>query len=301
MQSPTPPRPLRSVLYVPGDKPRALARAGDLDADAYILDLEDAVLPGAKHAAREAVVAAVAGGNFGDRLVAVRVNGPDTPWGADDLAAVAASRARTVVLPKVNGPEDVREAAGCLRRGGARPDLQIWVMAETPRGIQQIEAIAGSSEQLAVIVLGTADLAKALRLPPDPARTGLLYALSRCVLAARMQGLDILDGVFTELSNDPGLEQACRQGRQLGFDGKTLIHPAQIEAANAVFGVSADEAAAAAALIAAWDSAAAAGAGIAVVDGRMVERLHVDEARRLLALHEATRRRGPNRPDKVNQ
>lgn len=296
-----PVRPLRSVLYVPADKPRALDKARGLDADGLILDLEDAVLPAAKPSARAAAIGAVAGSGFGDRVVAIRVNGPDTPWGAEDLAAVARSEAHAVVLPKVNGPEEVREAVAQLVRCGARPALEVWVMAETPRGIQRIEAIAGSSERLAVIVLGTADLARALRLPPDPAREGLKSALTRCVLAARAQGLDILDGVFTKIGDDPALRDSCLQGRQLGFDGKTLIHPAQIGIANEVFGVSAAEASAAAELIAAWESAAAEGAGIAVVDGRMVERLHAEEARRLVALYKATRPGAQDQPTKVNK
>ena len=300
MNTHTPAKPLRSVLYVPGDKPRALSKARDLDADGFILDLEDAVLPAAKADARTAAVAAVAGG-WGDSTVAIRINGLDTEWGEADLAAVASSEADAVVLPKVDGPDGVRAALDRLAASGARPELKIWVMAETPRGIQQIDDIAACSDRVAVIVLGTADLGKALRLPADPAREGLAYALARCVLAARAHGLDILDGVFPELGNLPGLRESCLQGRRLGFDGKTLIHPGQIEAANEIFGVSADEASAAAALIAAWDSAASAGAGIAVVDGRMVERLHAEEARRLLALHEAGQRSRRDRPDKVEK
>jgi citrate lyase subunit beta / citryl-CoA lyase len=291
MNALTPFRPLRSVLYVPGSKPRALEKARSLPVDGLILDLEDAVLPEAKPAAREAVVKAATGGQFPDRDVIIRINGLDTPWGLDDLAAVASSPATAVLLPKVDGPQHVREAVGHLVRAGARPDLKVWVMAETPRGIQRIVEIAGSSERLAVIVMGTADLAKALRIPADNQRTGLLPALAQCVLAARAQGLDILDGVFTDVGDDSGFRESCLQGRQLGFDGKTLIHPGQIDAANEVFGVSDADAAAAAALIAAWEAAAAGGAGIAVVDGHMVERLHAEEARRLLALHGAIRRR----------
>lgn len=290
------PSPLRSVLYVPGDKPRALAKATGLAADALILDLEDAVLPGAKAAAREAVIRAAAALAGPDRTVAIRVNGLDTPWGADDLQAAASSAAHAVVLPKVSGPEDVREADGHLLRAGSRPDLRLWVMAETPRGIQQIEAIAAASPRLSAIVMGTADLAKALRLPPDPERAGLAWALARCVVAARAQGLDILDGICAEVGDSPALRASCLQGKRLGFDGKTLIHPGQIDAANEVFGISAAEASAAAAVIAAWESAAAGGAGIAVVDGHMVERLHADEARRLVALHQAEQRRRQDQP-----
>lgn len=280
------PRPRRSALYMPGSNARALAKARTLPADVIIMDLEDAVAPDAKVAARGAVVQAVAAGGFGEREVVVRINGLDTPWGADDLAAVAGSKADAVLLPKVEHGQQLRETIRRLdQAGGAQ--LPVWVMAELPQAVLAIEAIASLAPRVAVIVMGTADLAKAMRLPPDPQRLGLLPALSHCVLAARARGVDILDGIFAEFRNPSGFRDACRQGKALGFDGKTLIHPDQIAAANEIFGVSADEAAAAGQLVAAWEAAVAADQGIAVLDGRMVERLHAEEARRILALHQA--------------
>jgi citrate lyase subunit beta/citryl-CoA lyase len=280
------PRPRRSALYLPGSNPRALEKARSLDADVIVMDLEDAVAPTTKIGARQAVVGAVAAGGYGRREVVIRVNGLDTAWGADDIAAVAASGADAVLFPKVAGPHELQEALRLLdRSGGSR--LRAWVMAELPAAVLAMDSIASLAPRVTVIVMGTADLAKALRVPPDPQRLGLLAALSHCVLAARARGLDILDGIFTDLRDEPAFREACRQGKALGFDGKTLIHPAQIAAANETFGVSDQQAAAAARIVAAWESAAAAGQGIAVLDGRMVERLHAEEARRLLALHEA--------------
>lgn len=284
------PRPRRSALYMPGSNARALEKARTLDADVVILDLEDAVAPEAKPAARQAVVQALMQGGYGEREVVVRINALDTPWGAEDLVAVAGSKADAVLLPKV---EDGRQLRETLRRldqaGGTR--LPAWVMAELPSAVLAVESIASLAPRVAVIVMGTADLARAMRLPADPQRLGLLPALSGCVLAARAQGLDILDGIFTDFRDEQGLRAACRQGKALGFDGKTLIHPSQTGAANEIFGVSDEEAAAAARVIAAWEAAAATGQGIAVLDGRMVERLHAEEARRLLGLREAIGRR----------
>jgi citrate lyase subunit beta / citryl-CoA lyase len=279
-------RPRRSALYMPGSNARALEKAKDLDADVIIMDLEDAVAPETKAAARQAAVQAVAAGGYGRREVVIRVNGLDTPWGADDLAAVAGSQANAVLFPKIAGALELREALRLLDHlGGSH--LPAWVMAETPEAVLSMDPIASLAPRVTVIVMGTADLAKALRVPPDPQRHGLVAALSHCVLAARARGLDILDGIFTDLRDEPGFREACRHGKALGFDGKTLIHPAQVAVANEIFGVSDSQAAAAARIVAAWEAAAAAGKGIAVMDGRMVERLHADEARRLLALHEA--------------
>lgn len=285
-------RPRRSVLYVPGANGRAMAKCRTLPVDGVILDLEDAVLPAAKPAARDAVLAVLAEGGFAHREMVVRVNGPETPWGRADLEAVARAAGAgrgpaAVLLPKVESAATVQAAAATLARAGAPPDLALWVMAETPRGILASGEIVAASPRLQVVVMGTADLARALRLPADPDRAGLLTSLCLCVLAARAQGLDILDGVYPDLADSQGFERSCRQGKALGFDGKTLIHPGQVPAANEIFGVSPGEAAAAAELVAAWESAAAAGQGIAVLNGRMVEQLHADEARRLLALHEA--------------
>ncbi len=279
-------RPRRSALYMPGANDRALAKARTLPADVIIMDLEDAVAPEAKAEARTRVAQALAAGGYGSRELVVRVNGLDTPWGADDLAAVAGMPARAVLLPKVEDGPQLRETIRRLDQAGGG-HLPVWVMAELPQAILAIEAIAGLAPRVAAIVMGTADLGRALRLPADPVRTGLLGALGQCLLAARARGLDILDGVFPDLRDEAGLRAECRQGKALGFDGKTLIHPGQIAAANEIFGVSAEEAAAAERLLTAWESAAARGQGIAVLDGRMVERLHAEEARRLLALHRA--------------
>lgn len=280
------PRPRRSALYMPGSNARALEKAKSLPADVIILDLEDGVAPAAKPAARHAVVAAVEAGGYGHREVVVRVNGLDTAWAAEDIAAVACSGADAILFPKISSAEGLRAALAMLDRAGAR-HLPAWVMMETPEAVLRAEAIAALGPRVAVLVMGNEDLGKALRIANDPARTGLLYALSHCVLAARARGLDILDGIFTDLRDEPALREACHQGKALGFDGKTLIHPAQIDAANEIFGVSAEQAATAAKIVAAWENAAAAQRGIAVLDGRMVERLHAEEARRILALHQA--------------
>ncbi|MCL4720837.1 MAG: CoA ester lyase [Gammaproteobacteria bacterium] len=282
-------RPRRSVLYVPGSNARALDKAPTLPADALILDLEDAVLPAAKTAARQAVGRAVEAGASGNREIIVRINGLGTPWVNDDIQAMARSGAHAVLLPKVDQAADVVQLDERLARAGAPPGLAIWVMAETPRGLLDLPAIARASPRVAVIVMGTADLGKALRIPDAGHRSGLVTVMAGAVLAARAAGLDILDGVYTQLTDPAGLRPDCELGRSLGFDGKTLIHPAQIGIANEIFGVPETEAVAAAALVSAWEAAAGRGAGVAVVDGRMVERLHVDEAERRLALYRAIR------------
>lgn len=284
-------RPRRSVLYVPGANPRALAKAASLPADGLIFDLEDAVLPEGKLAARTAVIERVRAGGFGDREIVVRINGFDTEWGTADLLAAVLSGADAVLLPKVESPDTVTRAAALLQRHA--PDgLKLWIMAETPRGVLALERIVASSDRLAVIVMGTADLAKALRLDPGPDRSGLLPALSHCMLAARAQGLDILDGVFTDIGDHSGFRAACQQGKSLGFDGKSLIHPGQIDVANEVFGVPEAQAKAARELLNVWEAAAGHGSGIAVMQGRMIEGLHAEEAQRVLALHQAIKRRG---------
>lgn len=297
MTASTPVRPRRSALFVPGGNGRALEKSGTLAADVVILDLEDSVLPAAKPEARASVLAALASGQFGHREVVIRINGLDTPWGQADLRAAAASNAHGVLLPKVSTPETLITAARSLDDLSASPGLRLWSMAETPRGVLDADAIARCTPRLGVLVMGTADLGKSLRVPEQPGRAGLLPALSHCVLAARAAGLDILDGVYMHLADPAGFRAECIQGRHLGFDGKTLIHPGQIDPCNEIFGVSDAEAALATELIAAWESAAAAGAGVAVHGGRLVEQLHVDDARRLLALHRTIRHHAlPARP-----
>jgi citrate lyase subunit beta/citryl-CoA lyase len=287
-------RPRRSVLYMPGSNARALQKARTLNADALILDLEDAVAPGAKVAARAQVTAAVQVGGYGHREVVIRVNGLDTPWGADDVMAAAHSRADAVLFPKIESANELREAIRLLDAHGGE-GLAVWIMAELPKAVLAIDDIARLAPRVTVIVMGTADLARSLRLPMGAERIGLLAPLSRCVLAARAWGLDILDGVYTHLRDMAGLRAACQQGKSLGFDGKTLIHPEQIDIANEIFGVSAEQAAEAARILAAWESAAAAGTGVAVVDQRMVERLHAEDARRILGLRTAISARNDNK------
>jgi len=280
-------RPRRSVLYVPGSNARALDKARALPADGLVLDLEDAVAPSAKEDARATVLAELAKGGYGHRELVVRVNGPDTPWGPADLAAAARSGADALLLPKVDGAEGVRAAERSLAAHGAPPGLALWCMIETPRGVLAADAVAGATPRLACLVMGTSDLVKDLRARHTPARLEVLASLSLAVLAARAHGLAVLDGVHLDLADDAGFEAACRQGLSLGFDGKTLIHPKTIETANRIFSPGAEEVARAHRIIEAHAEAAARGQGVVVVDGRLVEALHVEEARRLAALAEA--------------
>lgn len=280
-------RPRRSVLYLPGSNPRALEKARTLPADALVLDLEDAVAPSAKDEARRLVLATLAAGGFGHRERVVRVNGLATAWGAADLEAAARSGADAVLLPKVEGAADVSAAERALDAAGAPRDLALWCMIETPRGVLASAEVAAASPRLAALVVGTSDLVKDLRARHTPGRSEVLASLSLVLLAARAHGLAALDGVHLDLGDDAGFEAACRQGRDLGFDGKTLIHPKTLEAANRTFGPSEEEVAGARRTIAAHEEARAAGKGVVVVDGRLVEALHVAEARRVVALAEA--------------
>ncbi|MGK9165514.1 CoA ester lyase [Inquilinus limosus] len=280
-------RPRRSLLYVPGSNPRALEKARTLDADGLILDLEDAVAPDDKVEARDRVVAAVRAGGWEPREVLVRANAVDTPWGADDLAAIAGSGADGVVLSKVERPETVHAAEAALKAAGAPDTLALWCMIETPLGVLNAAAIAGSSPRLVGLILGTSDLAKDLRAAHEPGRQPLLTALGLCLLAGRAHGLAVIDGVHLDLEDEAGFAESCRQGAALGFDGKSLIHPKTIAAANAAFAPSPEAVETALRVIAAHAAALAAGRGVTVVDGRLVEALHVDEAERLVALHRA--------------
>jgi len=280
-------RPRRSVLYMPGSNARALEKAKEIKADALILDLEDAVAPDAKTPAREQVCKAVVGGGYGRRELAIRVNGLDTPWGADDVAAAARAKPDAVVLPKVESAAQIAELERLLTAAGAAPDLAIWCMMETPLGILRAEEIARASSRIAVLVMGTSDLTKDLRARHRPDRLPMLASLSHCLLVARAYGRAILDGVHLDLADADGFMAACRQGLEMGFDGKTLIHPSQVEPCNMVFAPSEDEVAAARKIIAAFDAATAAGKGVVVVDGRLIENLHVENARRVIALASA--------------
>ncbi|MDP6342278.1 MAG: CoA ester lyase [Alphaproteobacteria bacterium] len=277
-----PVRPRRSVLYMPGSNARALEKAKSLPADALILDLEDAVAPDAKVAARDQVVGAVEQGSYGPREVVIRVNGSGTPWHADDLAAAAASRAEAVLLPKVEGAGQVRAAAAALPEG-----MDLWCMIETPLAILHAEEIAAASPAVRCLVMGTSDLATDLNALHTPRREPFLTSLSLCLLAARAYGLAALDGVYLDLENDDGFEAACHQGRDLGFDGKTLIHPRQVEPANRVFAPSNQDITEADIIVTAFEQAQAEGKGVVVVNGQLVENLHVAAARRLLALADA--------------
>jgi citrate lyase subunit beta/citryl-CoA lyase len=276
--------PLRSVLYAPGVNARALEKACSLPIDCLILDLEDAVAPAAKSEARDTVVKALATGDYGYRQRVVRVNGLETQWGADDIAAVAKTGVDAVLLPKVERPETVLDALEAMDAAGAPSELPVWIMAETPRGILAIDQIAGAHPRLEVIVMGTSDLAKEMRVLHTPGREGLLTSLGLCVLAARAHGLEILDGVHLDLQDDDGFDFACQQGRNMGFDGKTLIHPRQIARANQVFGISDDSLMQAQKIVTAWQQSSAEGQGVCVVDGRLVEHLHVEEAQRVIAM-----------------
>ena len=280
-------RPRRSLLFMPGANPRALDKARELPADGLIFDLEDAVAPDAKEAAREAVAAALAQGGYGKRELVLRVNALDTEWGEDDLRAAASMPLDAVLLPKVESAERVRETVARLDRAGAPPGLVVWCMIETPRGVLAAAEIAGASSRVAALVMGTSDLTKDLRAYDTPGREPLLTSLGLVLLAARAYGLAALDGVHLDLADEAGFAAFCAQGRALGFDGKTLIHPKQIAPANAAFAPSMEEIAQARKIIAAHADALAAGKGIVVVDGRLIENLHVKAARDTVALAEA--------------
>lgn len=277
------PRPRRSHLYLPGSNARAIAKARTLPADGIIFDLEDAVAPDAKVAARAMVRDALAErAAFGRRELLVRVNGLDTEWGRQDLAAMAGSGADGILLSKVESVQAIDQAVALLGEAAAPP---LWCMMETPRGILRAEAIA-DHPRVCGLVMGTSDLTKDLAARHTAMRLPLLASLGLCLLAARAAGIPILDGVHLDLEDEEGFEAACRQGAELGFDGKTLIHPRQIAPANARFGPSTAELAWAQRIIAAFGEAEAAGKGVVLVEGRLVEGLHIAEARRLLAIAE---------------
>lgn len=280
-------RPRRSVLYMPGSNARALEKARTLAADGLILDLEDAVAPDAKALARDQIAAALKQGGYGGRELIVRINGLDTPWGADDLAMVAASRAHAILIPKVERAEMVREAERRLDAARAPKDLAIWCMMETPLGMLHAEAIAAASPRVGCLVMGTSDLAKDLHAAHTRERLPMLTSLGLCLLAARAFARAILDGVHLDLADDEGFAYACRQGKELGFDGKTLIHPKTIAKANEVFAPSPEEVAWSRRIIAAHAAARKEGKGVVLVDGKLIENLHVENARRLVALAEA--------------
>ena len=277
-------RPRRSVLYVPGANLRALEKAKTLAADAIIFDLEDAVAPDAKRDARIQAVNAVKAGGYGKRELVIRVNGLNTPWGYADLVAAGTSGADAILLPKTENVESVRQAQTVMAASDAPDELAIWCMMETPRAMLNAEAIAGASPRVACFVMGTSDLANDLHAQHTRDRLPMLTSLGLCMLAARAYGLAILDGVHLDLEDMAGFEEACRQGHDLGFDGKTLIHPKTIDIANRIFAPGQAEIDWANRIIAAHAAALAEGKGIVVVDGRLVENLHVLNARRIVDL-----------------
>jgi citrate lyase subunit beta/citryl-CoA lyase len=284
-------RPRRSVLFMPGSNARALEKAKTLPADGVVLDLEDSVAPDAKESARQQVADAVKAGGFGSRDVVIRINGVDTPWHAEDLTAAAHAAPDAILVPKVSSPDTLELIGRRLLDMGTPLKTRVWAMIETPLAIFNILAIAAeardSESRLAVMVMGTNDLAKDTRARLVPGRAPMLAWLSTCVAAARIHGVDILDGVYNDLGNADGFAKECAQGVELGFDGKTLIHPNQIEPCNEAFSPSVEEVAQARKTIAAFDLPENKGKGVVSIDGRMVERLHAEMARRTVAVAEA--------------
>ncbi len=275
--------PYRSVLYMPGSRPRALEKARSLPADALILDLEDAVAPAEKPRARDLVAEAVETGGYGRRRLLIRVNGLDTEWGEADVARASAAGPDAILLPKVETPADLARAADLMQRYGAPERCVIWAMMETPRAMLNAGALAGAHPRLEGFVLGTNDLVKELGAAHTPDRLPLIASLGLCLLAARAEGLVCVDGVFNAFQDADGLRAVCAQGRDMGFDGKTLIHPDQIAIANEVFAPTRDDLSLASEQVVAFEAAEARGEGVAVVNGRIVENLHVVTARSLLA------------------
>ncbi|THD57741.1 CoA ester lyase [Phenylobacterium sp.] len=277
-------RPRRSALYLPASNARAIEKARTLPCDVAILDLEDSVAPEAKIAARALACEAVRLGGYGGRELVVRANGLDTPWGADDLAALSEAAPDAVLVPKMSTPADL---AACRRALGDK--VPLWAMIETARAVFALDALGGASADTGVTawVVGANDLVKEMRCRPDAARTPLVASLSLAVLAARAYGIAILDGVYNDIPDLDGLARECRQGADLGFDGKSLIHPSHLDAANHIFTPELDAVAWARTVAKAFDSPENTGKGVLKVEGRMVERLHLAEARRLIAVAEA--------------
>jgi len=277
-------RPRRSVLYMPSSNERALEKAKTLPVDGLILDLEDAVAPDAKAAARLNAAAAVKSGEYGARELTIRVNGADTEWHAEDIAVAAAAGPDAIVVPKVNSPEAVLSLVDSLEKAGAPEKTKLWAMIESPYAILHAEEIAAASERLTVLVLGTNDLIKELFVEQVPGRTNIVASLQLAVLAARATGKVIIDGVYNNVKDEAGFLAECQQGREFGFDGKTLIHPGQVAGANEAFAPSAKAVEDARGIQAAWDARTS---GVVTYNGRMIENLHVESAQRTLAIHDA--------------
>lgn len=282
-------RPRRSVLYMPASNARALEKARSIPCDGLILDLEDAVAPDAKPAAREAACAAAASGGYGAREVTIRVNGADTEWHADDLKAACEAGPDAVVVPKVSSADAVLQLVEAMAGLDAPEHTKLWAMVETPAAMLHAEEIAAASDRLTVLVMGTNDLVKELYAEHVPGRQPVLPGLGLALLAARATGKAILDGVFNDVKDTDGFLAECRQGRELGFDGKTLIHPGQVAGANEAFAPSPRAVEEARGVLAAWQ---AGGSGVVTYNGRMIENLHVESARRTLSIHEAIQQLG---------
>jgi len=276
----------RSVLAMPGSNARALEKGKSLAADVLMFELEDGVAESAKDAARAQVAAAVAGGGYGERQVVVRVNVFDSPWYAADVAAVAPTGPAAIVIPKVNSRDDMLRAARDIAAAGAPPGMRLWAMIETPRALFDIEKIASAAGEttLDTLVLGPNDIAKSTRARLTPGRPALAAWLSASVLAARVHGIDIVDGIYNDFNDAAGLRRDAEQGRDFGFDGKMLIHPSQIGPVNEIFAPSPADVEFARRILAVFDLPENADRGVAQIDGRMVERLHIDGARRVLAI-----------------
>ncbi len=282
-------RPRRSVLYMPGSNARALEKGRTLAADGLILDLEDAVAPDAKEMARGQIGASLKAGGYGARELIVRVNGLESPWGYDDIVAAAGFGADAILLSKVESAGAVHQAETIMEASGAPQALSVWCMMETPLGMLHAEEIAEASPRVGALVMGTSDLAKDLYAAHTRDRLPMITSLGLCMLAARAAGIAILDGVHLDLGDDEGFAYSCRQGKELGFDGKTLIHPKTIDVANEVFGPSEEEVEWSRTIIAAHAEAEKEGKGIVVVDGKLIENLHVLNAKRVVAMAEAIR------------
>jgi citrate lyase subunit beta / citryl-CoA lyase len=295
-------RPRRSVLYMPGSNARALEKARELPADGLILDLEDAVAPEAKGQARQAIVKAMQNGGFGDREVMVRINGLDTRWWVEDIEAAVAARPDAILVPKISNPGQLQDLAARIVDMGTDPRVRVWAMMETPLAMLNVGEIAASTldseTRLAGFVMGTNDLAKDTRARLVPGRAPMLPWLMVCIAAARAYGLDILDGVYNDLGNAEGFLAECRQARDLGFDGKTLIHPRQIDPCNEAFSPTPEEVEVARKMIAAFDLPENRDKGVIQIDGRMVERLHAEMARQTVAIADAIDKRKSDQPAK---
>ena len=278
-------RPRRSVLYMPSSNERALEKAKSIPCDGLILDLEDAVAPDAKVAARDSACAAVTSGEYGRRELAVRVNGADTDWHVDDLRAACAAGPDAIVVPKVSSADAVLRLVDAMAAHDAPERTKLWAMVETPYAMLHAEEIAAASDRLTVLVMGTNDLAKELYAEHVPGRHPLLTGLSLALLAARATGKAIIDGVYNDVKNTDGFLAECRQGREMGFDGKTLIHPGQVAGANEAFAPSPDAVDDARGILQAWEDGR--GSGVVTYNGRMIESLHVESAQRVLTMHES--------------